>query len=57
MEKIEIDLLVIEKVLEKRRQENESERPFLQLDIEDYPVVQKEVKPKDEPRRVIIIDL
>ena len=37
MEKFEIDLLVIKDAIEKKKLEEENQRPFLQLEIEDYP--------------------
>ena len=57
MENFEIDLLVIEELLEKKKLELEDKRPFLQLEIEDYPPIKENKKSKSEPRRVIIIDI
>jgi len=57
MENFEIDLMVIEELLEKKKLELENERPFLQLEIENYPPIKENTKTKSEPRRVIIIDI
>lgn len=57
MEIFEVDLLVIDDLINKKKLEEENKRPFLQLEIEDYPLEKKEVKNKEEPRRVIIIDI
>ena len=50
-----LELLVIEEKL-KRERESLEERPFLQLEIEEY-VEKKKKEPEVEPRRVIVIDL
>ena len=50
-----LELLVIEEKL-KREREVLKERPFLQLEIEEYVEIKKK-EPEVEPRRVIIIDL
>ena len=57
MENFEIDLLVIKDAIEKKKLEQENERPFLQLEIEDYPEIIENKQKKEEPRRVIIIDI
>ena len=57
MENFKIDLLVIKDVIEKKKLEQENERPFLQLEIEDYPEIIENKQKKEEPRRVIIIDI
>tara|TARA_B100001989_G_C24341703_1_gene365335 strand:- start:231 stop:404 length:174 start_codon:yes stop_codon:yes gene_type:complete len=57
MENFKIDLLVIKDAIEKKKLEEENQRPFLQLEIEDYPEVIENKKLKEEPRRVIIIDI
>lgn len=58
MKNFEIDLLVLDDLIKKKELEEKNERPFLQLEIEDYyPLEKKEVKNKEEPRRVIIIDI
>jgi len=57
MENFEIDFLVIEDLLKKKELELEDKRPFLQLEIEDYPPEKENKKSKSEPRRVIIIDI
>lgn len=57
MENFEIDLLVINDAIEKKKLEQENERPFLQLEIEDYPEIIENKQKKEEPRRVIIIDI
>ena len=50
-----IELLVIEEKLKKER-ELQEERPFLQLEIEEYVEIKKE-EPEIEPKRVIVIEL
>ena len=57
MEDFEIDLLVIKDLMEKKLLEEENNRPFLQLEIEDYPATKEDKKQIEEPRRVIIIDI
>ena len=57
MENFEIDILVIKDAIEKKKLEEENQRPFLQLEIEDYPEVIENKNLKEEPRRVIIIDI
>ena len=54
----DIDMLIIEKLLKKRREEQINERPFIQLEIplEDLESKEKE-KEYVEPRRVIVIEL
>ena len=50
------DVLIIEELRRKQIELHIAERPFLQLEIEDYKEdVKKEIK--KEPRRVIIIDI
>ncbi len=50
-----IELLVIEEKLKEGRDLQE-ERPFLQLEIEEYVEIKKE-EPEIEPKRVIVIEL
>ena len=50
-----IELLVIEEKLKEERDLQE-ERPFLQLEIEEYVEIKKE-EPEIEPKRVIVIEL
>ena len=57
MENFEIDLLIIKEAIEKKKLEEENQRPFLQLEIEDYPEIINVDQKKEEPRRVIIIDI
>ena len=57
MENFEIDILVIKDAIEKKKLEEENQRPFLQLEIEDYPELLENKQQKEEPRRVIIIDI
>ena len=57
MKEFEVDLLVIKDFTEKKLLEEENNRPFLQLEIEDYPTLEEIKKQKEEPRRVIIIDI
>ena len=52
-----LELLVIQEEIKKQRElENQNERPFLQLEIEelDYNKIEK---PNIEPKRVIVIDI
>ena len=52
-----LDLLVIQERLKKEREsEAHKERPFLQLEIEEYIEIKKE-EPEVEPKRVIVIEL
>tara|TARA_B000000557_G_scaffold175157_1_gene142602 strand:+ start:420 stop:593 length:174 start_codon:yes stop_codon:yes gene_type:complete len=57
MEITDLDLLIINEKIKQQREEEKSQRPFLQLEIEDYPVYQEKKEPDVEPRRVIVIDL
>tara|TARA_B100001287_G_C22549806_1_gene466298 strand:- start:170 stop:343 length:174 start_codon:yes stop_codon:yes gene_type:complete len=57
MENLKINLLVIKDAIEKKKIEDENQRPFLQLEIEDYPETVSISEKKEEPRRVIIIDI
>ena len=57
MEITDLDLLIIKEKLEQQKEEEKNQRPFLQLEIDDYPVYQEKKEPDVEPRRVIIIDL
>tara|TARA_Y100000034_G_scaffold96881_1_gene118132 strand:- start:393 stop:563 length:171 start_codon:yes stop_codon:yes gene_type:complete len=50
------DVLIIEELRRKQIELHITERPFLQLEIEDYKEDYKE-DVKKEPRRVIIIDI
>lgn len=54
----DIDMLIIEKLLKKKREEQINERPFVQLEIplEDLESKEKE-KEYVEPKRVIVIEL
>jgi len=56
----DIDIIVYEDILKRRRQEKEYENT-IQLEIPDYfeesKYQKKEVEDNKEPRRVIIIDL
>lgn len=56
MEITDLDLLLIREKLKEKREQEESQRPFLQLEIDDYPVYQDK-KETEEPKRVIVIDL
>lgn len=57
MEITDLDLLIINEKIKQQREEEERQRPFLQLEIDDYPVYQEKKEPDVEPRRVIVIDL
>lgn len=57
MEITDLDLLIIKEKIKKQKEEEENQRPFLQLEIDDYPSYQEKKEPDVEPRRVIIIDL
>ena len=57
MEITDLDLLIINEKIKQQREEEENQRPFLQLEIEDYPDYQEKKEPDVEPRRVIVIDL
>ena len=57
MEITDLDLLIINEKIKQQREEEENQRPFLQLEIEDYPIYQEKKEPDVEPRRVIVIDL
>ena len=50
-----LELLVIEEKL-RREREILKERPFLQLEIEEYVEIKKN-EPEVEPKRVIVIEL
>ena len=50
------DVLIIEELRRKQIELHIAERPFLQLEIEDYKEDDKK-EIKKEPRRVIIIDI
>jgi hypothetical protein len=51
-----LELLVIEEKLKRIEREMTEERPFLQLEIEDY-IETKQNESKNEPKRVIVIEL
>ena len=57
MEITDLDLLIIKEKIKQKREEEENQRPFLQLEIDEYPIYQEKKEPDVEPRRVIIIDL
>lgn len=57
MEITDLDLLIINEKIKQKREEDANQRPFLQLEIDDYPIYQEKKEPDVEPRRVIIIDL
>ena len=51
-----LDILIIKSNEEKLKQQQD-ERPFLHLELEDDYYYIEEKKEKEEPKRVIIIDL
>ena len=51
-----LDMLIIKSNEEKLKQQQD-ERPFLHLELEDDYYYIEEKKEKEEPKRVIIIDL
>lgn len=51
-----LDMIIIKSNEEKLKQQQD-ERPFLHLELEDDFYYKEEKKEKEEPKRVIIIDL
>lgn len=51
----DLDIIVIDKLIKERQKQLIEERPFLQLEVEEFK--EEPVKEKKEPKRVIIIDL
>ena len=47
--------LIIDEYKKRQEQEQELERPYLELPIPEYEPIKKEVQ--EEPKRVIIIEL
>ena len=54
----EFDVVVVNELLKKQIEAENQKRPFLQLEIPKYEINPNKAKEvKDEPRRVIVIDL
>ena len=51
----DLDIIVIDKLIKERQKQLIEERPFIQLEVEEFK--EEPVKEKKEPKRVIIIDL